>query len=381
MPARRLSRAGAARGRVLVDARPLQGGHRRRGIGTYTRQLLEALIAGGFDDRLALLVEPGRPPPELPQGEHAILPALHRQGNRSSCYRDALLLGRTLRRLAPDCYHAVHPSLPLAAPVPVVVTVHDCIPWRLSGPAMRGERWRTWPERLLLPRATLALAVSQATAADLRRLAGIDAARVRVVAEGLDPEFRPREGAQARVAARFGLAGPYLLHVGALDHRKDPQGLLRAWAAARAEAGDIPLVLAGELGAQAPSDLGGARRLGYVPTADLADLLSAAGCCVVSSRYEGFGLPLLEAMGCGCPVAAYRNSSLTELVGDAGALVADGDPVALGQAAARLARPGPAREAARTRGLARAAGFSWAGAARATIAAYDAVVASCGAGA
>ncbi len=356
---------------MLVDARPLQGGHGRRGIGTYTRQLLRALVGAGFDERLAILVDPGRPLPELPPGRQLACLAAHRSGGRLGCYQDALGLGRTLARLAPACYHAVHPSLPLAAPVPVVVTVHDLIPWRLRGAGMRGERWRTWPARRLVARADLALAVSETTARDLRAATRIPPGRVRVVPEGLDPDLGPRPQAAERVAARFGLSGPYLLHLGALDRRKDPAGLLRAWAAARAAGLDGELVLAGELGPQAPPDLGGARRLGHVPTDALADLLSAAGCCVISSRYEGFGLPALEAMGCGCPVAAYRNSSLPELLGTAGCLVADGDAVALGQAAARLARPGPEREAARAAGLRRAAGFTWSRTAAATIDAYE----------
>jgi len=359
---------------VLVDARPLQGGHARRGIGTYTRQLLRALIAAGFDDRLAVLVDPGRRPPELPPSRLRTCAAVHRSRGRLAAYQDALGLARTLRHLAPACYHAVHPSLPLRTRVPVIVTVHDCIPWRLGVPGLRGERWRTLPARRLLPRARLALAVSSATARDLVTVTGLDPGRVRVIPEGLDPELHPRDGAEERVRARFGLTGPFLLHVGALDRRKDPAGLLRAWAAARASGLDAPLVLAGELGPQAPLDLGGARRLGYVETATLADLLSAAACCLVSSRYEGFGLPALEAMGCGCPIVAFRNSSLPEVLGDAGALVPDGDAGALGRAAARLARPGPERAEARARGLARAALFTWERTARETIDAYDGVM-------
>ncbi len=358
---------------MLVDARPLQEGHALRGIGTYTRQLLAALIAAGFGERLACLVAPDRPPPSLPGGRPLLLAARHRARGRLAAYQDLLLLPGTLAALRPAAYHAVHPSLPGRAPCPLVVTVHDCIPWRLRGRAAWGERLRAGPARRLLARADVCLAVSAATAADLRRLTRIPPERIRVVPEGWAPGLAPRPGAAERVRARHGLVAPYLLHVGALDRRKDPLALVAAWRAARAAGFAGELVLVGDPGRQAPRDLGGARRLGYVPEEELADLLAAAGCLVLASQTEGFGLPALEAMACGCPVAAYRASSLPEVVGEAGRLVDPGDATALGRAAAELARPGPVRETARQRGLARAVARTWDAAARATIAAYEAV--------
>src|SRR5205823_6322451 len=161
-----------------------------------------------------------------------------------------------------------------------------------------------------------------------------------------------------------GIEKPFLAFVGALDRRKDPHGLLRAWDAARRLGADCELVLAGDPGRQAP-DMNGARSLGYLPTDDLAELLSAAGCLVFSSRYEGFGLPVLEAMACGCPVVAYRNSSLPEVAGRVAVLVDDGDADALGRAAGEIVldarRAGRLREA----GLRRAQRFTWRKAARA----------------
>src|ERR1700694_5036159 len=124
----------------------------------------------------------------------------------------------------------------------------------------------------------------------------------------------------------------------------------------------------GDPGSQAPSTMPGAIQLGRVEDEDLADLYSAAGCLVFSSRYEGFGLPCLEAMACGCPVAAFRNSSIPEVVGDAGLLVADGDAEALGKAAAELlGSPDRWRRA----GLQRAKKFSWGKTARDTISVYE----------
>ena len=161
------------------------------------------------------------------------------------------------------------------------------------------------------------------------------------------------------------------MFVGALDARKDPAALLRAWSVAKALTPGLELVLAGDPGVQAPAAMPGARTVGRVDNHQLADLYSAAGCLVFPSRYEGFGLPCLEAMACGCPVAAYRNSSLPEVVGTAGELVDDEDAEALGRAAASLcATPDRARKA----GLERAREFSWRKAARLTIAAYESVM-------
>jgi glycosyltransferase involved in cell wall biosynthesis len=110
--------------------------------------------------------------------------------------------------------------------------------------------------------------------------------------------------------------------------------------------------------------------LGHVSHSELVDLYSAAACFVFPSRNEGFGLPLLEAMACGCPVVAYRNSSIPEVVGEAGPLVEDGDAEALGAAAAQLACDSGRAEVARAAGLRRARRFTWARTASETIAAY-----------
>src|SRR2546421_4503550 len=163
---------------------------------------------------------------------------------------------------------------------------------------------------------------------------------------------------------------PFLACVGAFDRRKDPQGLLRAWDAARRLGADCELVLAGEPGRQAP-DMDGARALGYLPTEDLVELLSAAGCLAFTSRYEGFGLPVLEAMACGCPVVAYRNSSLPEVAGRVAVLVDDGDAEALGRSAAAFLLDARLRSEARSQGLKWAARFTWDAAARRTGEVYD----------
>ena len=163
----------------------------------------------------------------------------------------------------------------------------------------------------------------------------------------------------------------FLLFVGALDVRKDPAALLVAWQTARRVDGDLKLVMTGPPGNRARARIPGAVQLGLVDSDTLADLYTAAACLVFPSRYEGFGLPCLEAMACGCPVAAYRNSSLPEVVDEAGLLVDDGDARALGDAAAHMIRE---RERWQRAGLQRAKKFSWLATANATISAYESVL-------
>jgi glycosyltransferase involved in cell wall biosynthesis len=329
------------------------------------------LIKEGFDRNLTLLLDSGLPVPPLPVGEYRLASSRRRYRGQLAAYEEAVVLGSDLARIRPDVYHAIDLKLPGRSPVPLVVTLHDLIPWAWGGPRMRGERFRFWLGRRFLRRADVVVAVSKATADDAVRFSGVDRKRIRIVPEAAGDEFKPRPGAPDRVRRRWGLKPGYLLFVGALDARKDPGALLRAWHAACASTQDLELVIAGEPGPQAPPNMGAAHRLGHVADGELADLYAAAGCLLFPSRYEGFGLPCLEAMSCGCPVAAFRNSSIPEVVDDAGELVPDGDADALGRAAAALAQ---APERARRAGFERAKAFGWRRTARQTIACYEAAL-------
>ena len=348
--------------------RPLQGPSAGRGVGSYARGLLKGLIAEGFDSRLTLLLDAAFDEPSLPPGRYELAGSRRRYHGQLAGYEDAVALRADLERIRPDVYHAIDLRLPGRSPCPLVVTLHDLIPWAWGGPRMLGERLRFWPGKRLLKGADVVIAVSKSTAADASRVAGVDARRIRVVPEAADEVFERKPGAAERVRQRWDVEPGFLLFVGALDARKDPASLLRAWTAAREVRPELQLVVAGDRGRQAPPRMPGARMLGRVDDAELADLYTAAGCLIFPSRYEGFGLPCLEAMACGCPVAGFRNSSLPEVLDDAGELVEDGDAVALGRAAAQMsAEP----ERWRQLGLQRAKQFSWRKAARKTIAAYE----------
>jgi glycosyltransferase involved in cell wall biosynthesis len=354
---------------VLIDARALQDASSVRGIGTYVRGLLAGLAEIGWGPRVALLVDSSLPAPVLPDAGFVAFGVRRRYPLRVAAYEDAVALGGDLARIAPAAYHATSLSLPGRSPVPMLATVHDLIPWAMGGLSMQGERLRFGLARRLLARADGVLAVSRATARDVRRLTAVPEAGIAVVPEGVARGFSPRAGAGARVRDRWGLERPYLLHVGSLDRRKDPAALVRAWRRARQDV-DCDLVAAGSPGPQAPEHLDGARVLGQVSHEELADLYSAAGCLAFASRYEGFGLPVLEALACGCPVVAFDNSSLPEVAGRVASLVADGDAEALGAEAARLLTDHTARERVAARGPAWAGRFTWERAARATVRLY-----------
>ena len=355
---------------MLLDMRPLQGPSGGRGIGAYARGLLGGLIRAGFDSHLTLLLDVAFDEPALPPGDYRLAGCRRRSHGQLAAYEDAVALTADIQRIAPDVYHAIDFHLPGRCPRPMVVTLHDLIPWAWGGPRMRGERLRYMAAFRLLRRADAVIAVSQATAEDAARLRVAARQRVRVIAEAADPVFSPKAGAAERVKGRWGVEGPYLLFVGALDARKDPPALLDAWNAVQSSIPGAPLVLAGNPGRQAPN-MPGAVQVGRVDDESLADLYSAAGCLVFPSRYEGFGLPCLEAMACGCPVAAFRNSSLPEVVDEAGMLVEDGDGHALGKAAAAMVL---LRERWSRSGLRQARKFSWDRAARETIAVYDSLM-------
>lgn len=361
------SRKGRDRPSVLLDMRPLQGPSASRGVGAYARGLLKGLIKVGFDDHLTLLLDVAFDAPEMPVGHYRLAGCRRRSHGQLSAYEDAVALSNDIARIGQDVYHAIDFHLPGRSPRPLVVTLHDLIPWAWGGARMRGERLRYGVFRRLLPRADAVIAVSESTASDAVRLRVAARSRLRVVHEAPDPVFSPRHDAAARVRAKWGFGGRYLLFVGALDARKDPHALLRAWTTARLAHPDLKLVIAGAPGRQAPPSMSGAIQLGRVDDDELADLYSAAGCLVFPSRYEGFGLPCLEAMACGCPVAAFRNSSIPEVVGGAAMLVPDGDAEALGTAVGQIVT---LPERWRRAGLERARQFSWEKAARDTIAAY-----------
>jgi glycosyltransferase involved in cell wall biosynthesis len=340
---------------VAIDADVL--GRQRTGDETYVRSLLRELAAASPSDlRLAAFT---RRPDLVPAGiEPVELPA------RSQVMRMAVSVPCLLRRLRPALAHFVH-ALPLWCPCPAVVTIQDLSFERDA--SVMGTRDRLI-FRVAVPRAarraTRVLAISELTKRDLVELYGIPEQKITVTPLAADPAFRP-EGPSPH-------GEPYALFVGALQPRKEATTAIEALALIGE--GAPRLVLVGpDKGGRAEAEEMAARLgvpvelLGHVPQVELARLYRGAACLVFPSRYEGFGLPLLEAMASGTPVVATAAGALPEVAGGAAILVEPGNPVAL---AGGIERAIADHERLRAAGLARAGAYSWAETARRTLEVY-----------
>jgi len=297
---------------VVVDADVL--GRERTGDETYVENLLRELSELDHGLRLAALT---RRPELVPAGVEAVLlPAC------SQIVRMSRAVPRALAGLRPALVHFQY-ALPPRCPAPGIVTVHDLSferEPRLMGLADR-ILFRTVVPRSVR-RAVRVLTVSERTKRDLVELYRVAPEKIIVIPNGVDLAFRP--GPDAR--------RDYALLVGAIQARKDPLA-----AADAAFAAGLPLVVAGP--AKDPAlarelERRGAILRGYVPKEELAELYRGAACLVFPSRYEGFGLPVLEAMACGTPVVATRVGGLQTVVqhGESGLLVPAGDHQALAAA-------------------------------------------------
>jgi glycosyltransferase involved in cell wall biosynthesis len=366
-PARRRpyqGRGTAERPRVAVDATAVPA--KLTGAGVYAARMLAALALRGEVD-LDVFVAPASARSLAAPGLDLYPVRAAGLGRPARIGWSYLGAGRAARSVGADLLHGIHYELPRRAGMPTVVTVHDLTlvthpQWHEASKV----RFFGWAMRRSVAAASRVLCVSATTARDLTEHLGVDPARVDVTPLGTD--LRPAsEQAVAAVRRRLGVDEPYVLGLGTLEPRKNLPALVHAFASL---AQQLPhrLVLAGTAGwgagevAEAVRSSGVADRIllaGYVPEADKAALFTGADVFAYPSSYEGFGLPVLEAMACGTPVVTTTGGSLPEVAGDAALLVEPGDAETLAVAIGKLAGDPGERVALVQRGLVRAAGFTW----------------------
>jgi glycosyltransferase involved in cell wall biosynthesis len=382
---------------VVLDARYLA--RHQSGVGHYTQRLIAGLAAIDRVNRYTCVV--ARDGPGLPVAQPNVTSWGTRVSFENHVTGDLWLLGYLplrLARLGADVYHGPAVFLPLIKRgYRTVVTIHDLVSFLFPETVPRKySLYMRLMTRLAVQSADRVIAVSRATQADLRRILGVPEHRTAVIHEAVGPEFATPPGpeALAAVVARYGLRRPFVLFVGNLEPRKNLPRLIEAFARLKARgsagpAADVQLVLGGTPAwlyhpifrtVEAHGLTGEVVFTGYVPAAELPALYAAARCFVFPSVYEGFGLPVLEAMAAGTPVVASRAGAIPEVAGDAALLVDAARPAELAEALAAVLTDPALHARLAAAGRARAAGFRWETVARQTLAVYEAAHREAGGG-
>lgn len=358
-----------------------QAGYRSAGISGYIYNLLRALPDADPDFFYTVFAGPQATPPV-----HERVAVRRAAWNTESPLRrilwEQIAQPLALRRLRPDLAHGLAFVLPLLSRRPSVVTVYDLSFVHYPHLLPVARRWylRLFA-RWSCGRARRVIAISHSTARDLAQTFGLTPQRIDVAAPGVGEQFRPLPRAEIDAfRARKGLPNRFLLFVGTLEPRKNLPMLLRAYAQLPARQRQaVPLVLAGGRGWMdgaihatiAAHDLASSVLLpGYLPADELPWWYNAAEALVYPSVYEGFGLPVLEALACGTPALVSDVSSLPEAVGDGGLRLPPDEVSAWTEALGHVLDDATWRAQASARGLAHAARFTWTQTAAQTVASY-----------
>ncbi|HEX8967606.1 MAG TPA: glycosyltransferase family 1 protein [Chloroflexota bacterium] len=349
--------------RIGFEVTPLTSPH--SGIGTYAANLLEHLVRRNGD---------------------VILPLSPQTGGRLRLNKTVWMqtvLPWALAGDRVDVCHFTNNVAPMYVPCPVVMTIHDMTLWLCPE---HHPRQRLLAMRPVIPlaarRAAAIITVSQSAKRDIVRLLGVAESKVHVVYEAPAAQFRPlpRGPALDSLRRQYGLPEHIVLYVGTIEPRKNLVRLLHAFARLpTANASARALVLVGARGwkdssvFQTVDQLGLGERvrfLGQVPIETLVGLYNLADVLAFPSLYEGFGLPIVEAMACGTAVVTSRSGSLGEIAGNAAEFVEPTDTDSIAHGIQRVLDDDAWRTELRRRGRVRAGAFSWAEAAAQTVSVY-----------
>jgi glycosyltransferase involved in cell wall biosynthesis len=368
--------------RIAFDGTTLTAG--RTGVGYYSEHLLHHLareVETTGDELVVVSNQPIDTTHPLPR--HVRVYDRWRFPLRIAWMQ--MLAGRVLDEVRADVAHFTNGMLPLGTGAARVVTIHD-MSLKLH-PECHPVRRRLINRPLISVAARVAdavVAVSNSARDDLLRFHNIPASRISVVPEAAGPDFRPIRDRvmRGRIRLRYGLPERFVLYVGAIEPRKNLRRLVEAFADARRRGMPHELVCVGPYGWSSRElydrvDRLGLRRLvhftGYVPAEDLPAIYSVSEFFVFPSIYEGFGLPVVEAMACGTPVITSNTSSLLEIAAGAAETIDPYNGEALAAALTKLATTPDYRRLLAARGIERAQQFSWTRTAKEMLALYGRV--------
>jgi glycosyltransferase involved in cell wall biosynthesis len=367
---------------ILMDGRYL--GPRASGIGRYQRELVSEMqrLRPRLDFRFIV----------RRAGDHAPLKSsldLEFDHGAYGAHTSLLLDHRLARAGSIDLFHSPFHVLPRRVACPALLTMHDAFNFQQNktsnnAPPVSWAEWAyfLWAVPGSLARARRVLCVSRSTATELLRHVPSARDKLRIVPHGVTPSFRrleDRELVATRCETLLGSAEPFLLSIGGVSPNKNHFRILRAFAAAFPGASRVRLAVVNRFGDPAglralARKLGVADRyllLGSPPDDDLVTLLNGASGLAFCSTVEGFGLPILEAMACGCPVLTSSTSCMPEVAGDAALFADPYDVRDIASAMSRLMADASLRDELGASGRQRASGFSWTEAARSTLEVYD----------
>jgi glycosyltransferase involved in cell wall biosynthesis len=327
--------------KIAIDVHSIGSG--AGGNETFYRQLVRGLLANPEDHRYFLFYT------------HPAVRGLVEYDERfafirlphNPALRNAVALPGHLHKLRPDVFHCQYVKPPFVR-YPTVVSIHDIahehLPEHFSRLYVARQRRMV---RATARKAGHILTVSEFSAQDIAQTLGVPRERITVAYLAAAPEFQPMppESAQREVMKRYGIKPPFLLYIGRLNSRKNLLRLVEAYATARRQSVAASLVLAGPRDWQSEQVLARIKELdlessvtlpGYVEHGDLPRLLCASEAFVFPSLFEGFGLPVVEAMACGVPVLTSRGTALQEVAGDAALLVDPRDTASIAEGLAQL---------------------------------------------
>lgn len=366
---------------LLVYAldRPLSG------ISRYAVELIRALVQLPDAPEIVLLAAGGAGPladtdaPVVHLRGCSRLPALLTAGQA--------MIADAARRNRLDVVHdttGVTPFLFGAGGAHTVTTVHDVIPLSFSGVSTRLDRlvYRRWLP-YALPRVSRVVTVSACSRGDIARFLNVRPGKITAIPLAANSAFSPASPAEVvRVREAYTLPETYVLYLGSVEARKNVQRVFEAIAQLTAQGTDVRLIVTGEMKWQYAGLFDALDRsrirdrvqfTGYVPEADLPALYTGARAFVFPSLYEGFGLPVLEAMACGTPVITSNAASLPEVAGDSALMVNPLDTQAIAQAIHRIVTNDDLHQALSLAGIERARLFTWEQTARRTLDVYRAL--------